>query len=191
MRLIGPARACGVHPGSRSGKPYLTICFPAIMGQRAGMGCPTCVPPSPTLQSQGERTCAAATCAACLLGLRGGGGGQKKLIDMCKGTTRWAARVSLSPASQPSSMHPETGSSLQLPLACPEAALGQVMRRWAGEGLELSRIRGPPPPPSDYYGVGRAPNLASVERPLNSGHATDSALQFMGEAFTSAAERHW
>lgn len=86
------------------------------------------------------------TCVDCLpaVGLtRGGGDGKgEKLNDMCEGTTMECEKRLLFPGEPAQAMHPETGSSLQVTLACPEAALGQVARRWAGEGpWGLVRIR--------------------------------------------------
>lgn len=112
-----PGRACGgVHPRFRVPEnPRREICFPRE-GARWLPEVPFFLP-----QSQGERTCAL---LPVLLTRRRRGrvmgkeGYRKKLNDMCKGTTAHGREGFLYPrGSKHSSMHPETGSSLQL-LSC-------------------------------------------------------------------------
>lgn len=195
-------RTCGGTPGSRSGKHSSRYAF-RVQGARRQWAlesyCPTCAFLSP--QSQRERTCVAAPCAAaCWVGWRGGGGGggeragRAKSLTICaKGPHDGVREVSLSPGASPVDAPPpppRRDRPCSSPLACPEVALGA--RWWAGEGRARARALAYSCTPLLAYrhGVERAPICRLLD-----GHFTSSGLQitsilvFLGEAFTSIVEQ--
>lgn len=191
-------RACGGTPGSRSGKHSSRYAFRAqgARRQRALESyCPTCAFLFP--QSQRERTCVTAPCAAaCWVGWRGGGGGEragraKSLMICAKGPRDGVREVSLSPGEPAQSMHPpRRDRPCSSPLACPEVALRG--RRWAGEGRARARALAYSCPPllPNRHGVERTPIHRLLDgRFTPSGLQITSILGFLGEAFTSIVEQ--